>query len=63
MGDRKSVSRPEGEDMSAEVRVECRTSRREDTIDVGWTEWRGWIRKVVACVMAAGVDWVAKDIA
>ena len=56
MGDRKSVSRPEGEDMSAEVRVECRTSRREDTIDVGWTEWRGWIRKVVACVMAAGVD-------
>jgi len=62
VGDNESVSVPEGEEMNAEVRVECRTSRREDTVDAGWTERRGCVRKVVAWVMAVGVDWVVKDI-
>jgi hypothetical protein len=48
LGDKERVRVPEGEDRKAEVRVESRTSRREDTLDVGWTAWRGWIRKVVA---------------
>jgi hypothetical protein len=52
-GDNESVRVPEDEDRKAEVRVELRTSWREETFEVR----RGCVRKVVAWVIGAGVDW------
>jgi hypothetical protein len=56
LGDNKSMSVLGDEEKKAEVRVDQRTSCREETFDAEWVAKRGLVRKVVAWVTGVGVD-------